>query len=114
VGALESGDIRVLALTSPQRITGGPLSQVPTLIEAGINTTFINWRGLFGAPGMGEKERAYMTAALQKMSQTGTWKDICARNGWAPAYMGPAEFEPFLAKLNEDYKGILGDIGMLK
>jgi putative tricarboxylic transport membrane protein len=114
VGAFESGDIRVLALTCPTRVQSGPLAQVPTLIEAGINTSFINWRGLFGAPGMGDNERAYMADALQKMSQTAAWKDICTRNGWAPAYMGSADFEQYLAQTNENYRVILQAIGMLK
>ena len=103
VGALEAGDIRVLALSSPKRIKSGPLSKIPTLKESGINTVFINWRGLFGAPGMGKAERDYMAKALKKMVGTKNWKTVCDNNGWTPAYMGPDEFSKFLDKTNDSY-----------
>lgn len=114
VGALESGDIKVLAISAPQRVKSGPLSKVPTLKESGIDTVFINWRGLFGAPGMGDAERDYMAEALKKMSESAEWKDICDKNGWEPVYMGPEDFTKFLDKTNEEYKVILKEIGFLK
>lgn len=114
VGAFESGDIKVLAVSSPSRIKTGVLKAVPTLKESGIDTVFINWRGLFGAPGMGKAERNFMAGALKKMSETKAWKDICVNNGWEPTYMGSDEFTKFLDKTNEEYKVILGEIGLLK
>lgn len=113
VGPKESGDIKVLALTSPQRIPSGPLADVPTLKELGVNAEYINWRGLFGAPAMPEAERKYMEAALKKMSETPDWKEICARNGWTNAFMGSADFKVFLEKSNADTQVLLKEIGML-
>ena len=114
VGALESGDIKVLAITAPERVKTGPLSAVPTLKESGIDTVFINWRGLFGAQQMGNEARDIMADALKKMSESKEWLDLCARNGWDPVYMGPDEFTAFLEKTNEEYKSILAEIGFLK
>lgn len=114
VGALEAGDIRVLAVSSPSRIKSGPLSKVPTLKEAGINTVFINWRGLFGAPGMAKADRDVFAANLKKMADSKEWKDICVKNGWEAVYMAPDKFEKFLSKTNDEYKTILGEIGFLK
>lgn len=114
VGALEAGDIRVLAVSSPKRIKSGPLSKIPTLKEAGINTVFINWRGLFGAPGMEKADRDIFAADLKKMADSKDWKEICKKNGWEPVYMGPDKFDKFLSKTNEEYKVILGEIGFLK
>ena len=114
VGAFEAGDIKVLAVSSPKRIKTGVLSKVPTLKEAGIDTVFINWRGLFGTPGMGNAERDYMAGALKKMSATKAWKDVCTKNGWEAEYMNAADFTKFLDKTNEEYKVLLGEIGFLK
>lgn len=114
VGPKESGDIRILALTSPKRITSGPLSDVPTLKELGVDAEYINWRGIFGAPAMPEAERKFMEDALKKMSETAEWKEICARNGWTQVYMGAADFKAFLDKSNEETKALLAEIGMLK
>lgn len=113
VGPMESGDIRVLAITAPERIKQGPMAKVPTLRELGIDTEFINWRGLFGPPGMPDYAVEYLSNALAQMAQTSPWKEICVRNGWAEAFLGPKEFAKFLGKTNEEYKSLLEDVGLL-
>jgi putative tricarboxylic transport membrane protein len=112
VGPLEAGDIRVLAITSPERIKEGPLAQVPTLKEQGVDAVFINWRGIFGIPNMPEEARNFMEDALKKMSETPEWAAICARNGWTRVFMGSSEFAAFLEKTNEEYKNLLETIGL--
>ena len=87
---------------------------MPTLKENGIDTVFINWRGIFGTPGMGKAERDYMANALKKMAGTKEWKDVCMKNGWEPVYMDAGQFTKFLDKTNDEYKVILGEIGFLK
>lgn len=114
VGPLEAGDIRALAITSPTRIADGPLAQVPTLKEQGIDAVFINWRGIFGIPNMPEAAKAFMEDALKKLSETKAWKDICKHNGWTEVFMGSADFAAFLDKTNEEYKVLLKEIGLYK
>lgn len=114
VGPMESGDIRVLAITAPERVKDGPLASVPTLKEQGIDTTFINWRGIFGAPDMPDYAVKYWADALSEMSQTPEWDDVCKKNGWTKVYMGPDEFKQFLEKTNEEYKTLLQDVGLYK
>lgn len=113
VGPKESGDIKVLALTSPKRISSGPLSDVPTLKELGINAEYVNWRGIFGAPNMPEAEKKYMETAFKKMTETSDWQEICRRNGWVNAFMGSDDFNAFIKASNEETKGLLAEIGML-
>lgn len=114
VGPYESKDINVLCVTAPQRIKTGALAAVPTLREAGYDAEFINWRGIFGAPGMPAAELKYMEDALAKMAKTPEWQDICERNGWTQVYMNGAEFGKFLDKTNEQYKILLMDVGLHK
>lgn len=114
VGPLEAGEIRALALTSPNRVSEGPLSQVPTLKEAGVDTVFINWRGIFGVPDMPKEALAFMEEALRKVAETDEWKAICRQNGWTEAYMGAADFNAFLEKTNAEYEVLLKDIGLYK
>lgn len=114
VGPKESGDIKVLAVTAPNRIPTGPLSDVPTLHEAGINSEYINWRGIFGAPDMPEEERRFMEDGLKQMCETAEWKEICSRNGWVESYMGSADFSKFLDNVNEENKTVLAELGMLQ
>lgn len=113
-GPKESGDVKVLALTAPKRISGGTLADVPTLKEAGINGEYVVWRGIFGAPKMPEAERKFMENALKKMTETPAWKEFCSRNGLVNVFMGSSEFSAFLEKSNNDTKSLLSEIGMLK
>ncbi len=110
---MESGDIRVLAITAPERIKQGPMAKVPTLRELGIDTEFVNWRGLFGPPGMPDYAVEYLSNALAQMAQTSQWKEICVKNGWAEAFLSPKEFAKFLETTNEEYKSLLEDVGLL-
>ncbi|GHS99734.1 tricarboxylic transport TctC [Synergistales bacterium] len=112
VAMLEAGDIRVLALTSPERIKNGPLSQIPTLKEEGVDAVFVNWRGIFGIPNMPKEAREYMEASLKKMTETPEWDEICQRNGWTKVFMGSSDFEKFLVKTNEEYKSLLETVGL--
>ena len=112
VGPMEAGDIRVLALTYPERVKDGPLAQIPTLKEQGVDAVFINWRGIFGIPNMPEEARSFMEDALKQMSETPEWEEICARNGWVKVFMGSSDFAAFLEKTNEEYKSLLEVIGL--
>ncbi len=113
VGPMESGDIKVLAVTAAERIKTGPMAKVPTLREQGIPTEFTNWRGLFGPPGMPDYAVEYLSKALEKMVATSQWKEICQKNGWAEAFCGPSDFAKFIETTNEQYKGLLEDVGLL-
>jgi len=113
-GAMQSGDIKVIAITSEEKITEGPMVGIPTLKEQGIDVSFVNWRGIFGPPDMPQYAIEYWNEALSKMVQTTEWEDICKANGWAKKYMAPAEFGQFLEKINEDYKVLLRDVGFYK
>ncbi|MDK2809966.1 MAG: putative tricarboxylic transport rane protein [Petroclostridium sp.] len=111
---IESGDIKVLATTADKRVGEGVLKEIPTCKEQGINETFVNWRGLFGAPGMPEYAVKYWSETLKKMSETSEWKELCKKNGWDIVYSDGQEFASFLDKTNEEYKALLQEIGMLK
>jgi len=113
-GLVESGDVRGLAVTSEERIESGAMQNIPTLIEEGIDTTFINWRGIFGPPNMPEERVEFWEDKLYKMTQTDQWAEIARRNGWTQKYRDSEEFSAFLDETNEDYKTILDEIGMLK
>ncbi|WP_430883516.1 Bug family tripartite tricarboxylate transporter substrate binding protein [Fusibacter sp. JL216-2] len=112
-GLIESGDLRVLAHTADKRVGEGTMAEIPTVQEQGIDATFINWRGIFGPPNMPEHAVKYWEEKLGQMVETEGWKDALAKNGWDSIYLNSSDFKAFLDKTNEEYKGILEDIGML-
>ncbi|MGE5630137.1 MAG: tripartite tricarboxylate transporter substrate binding protein [Caulobacteraceae bacterium] len=113
-GLVESGELRALATTAGKRVGTGVLAEIPTCKEQGIDATFENWRGLFGAPGMPDYAVKYWQDTLAKMVQTPEWKAACEQNGWDQAYANGNDFKKFLDETNENYKQILSEIGMLK
>lgn len=114
VQLIESGDLRALAQTADHRVGTGIMAEIPTCIEQGISATFVNWRGLFGTPDMPDYAEQYWRLTLKKMVATSEWEVACKKNGWDNVYLDAPYFENFLSGVNEDYKAILSDIGMLK
>lgn len=114
VGLVESGDLRALGITAPERVGSGVIGEMPTCIEQGIDATFYNWRGLFGTAGMPDYARDYWVDALTKMVETDAWKAECDKYGWDQQFLTGDDFMKFLDENNEEYKTLLDSVGMLK
>jgi len=71
-GASAQGQVRILAITSPQRLP--ELPEVPTLLELGVDAEFANWRGFFGPPGMTDEERNRIGCVIEAMARTPEWE----------------------------------------
>lgn len=104
VGLANQGEIRILAITSAERLK--PTPDVPTLKELGYNTTFANWRGFFGAPGLPKDKAEGYQAMLKKMYDTGEWEEIRSRRGWQNLYQPGQKFYSFL----EEQEKVIGDL----
>lgn len=110
---LQAGTIRALAITAPQR-SGGPLKDVPTVKELGINTTYEVWRGVFGAPGMSKEAQAWWAKTLNTMRESKTWKESLEKLQWVDAYAPAEEFTRFLADEEKSYRDLMTDLGLAK
>ena len=49
-GQIESGELRALAVSGEERLTGESVKDVPTLQESDIDLVFTNWRGVLHHP----------------------------------------------------------------
>ncbi|MFJ7735804.1 tripartite tricarboxylate transporter substrate binding protein [Lysinibacillus sp. NPDC097287] len=110
---VKSGDVRVLAVSSPERLEG-ELADVPTFKEAGIDEEFTIWRGIFGPKNMSEDAVAYWSEKLQAMVETDEWKAEVERNGWQSEYRNAEEFTKYLDAQNETIVELLTALGMQK
>lgn len=111
---IESGDLHALAQSADHRVGEGIVAEIPTCQEQGIDATFVNWRGLFGPPEMPDYAVEYWRETLAEMVKTPEWEQAKKTNGWDDAYLDGPEFGEFLVEVNDDYSGILSDIGMMK
>ena len=106
---VESGDVRVLAISGPERISS---IDAPTLKESGIDLEFTNWRGLVAPPDIPEADLAALAAAVDAMHKSEDWKAVLAKNGWTDAYLPAAEYTPFLTDQTKRVESVLSELGL--
>ncbi len=105
----KSGQLRVLAVTSAQRV---PEVDAPTLKEAGVNLDFTNWRGIVAAPGITEEDKSKFIGLLDKMHESPEWKAALTQNGWTDAYQSGEQFTAFLQSENDRVRQVLAELGL--
>ena len=110
---VKSGDVRVLAVSSPERLEG-TLSDVPTFKEEGIDTEFTIWRGLFGPKDMSDAAYDYWTSKLDELVETDEWKAELERNGWASEYRNAEDFTTYLEEQDKVIVELLTALDMQK
>src|SRR4029079_8922243 len=93
-GQIRAVKLRAIGVTSPQRL---PDVDVPTFKEQGIDLVLTNWRSVFGAPGITERQKKTFGEMVEKLVKTNSWKEILKQKGWVDAYMPGDEFAKFLA-----------------
>ncbi len=104
VALANAGEVKILGVTSNERV--GAFDAAPTMMEQGIDTMFVNWRGFFGAPGLPADTLAAYQDVLAKMYDTPEWEDVRARNGWVNVHNSGADFQSFL----ENQEQVIGDL----
>jgi putative tricarboxylic transport membrane protein len=111
--ALESGDIRVIAISAAERLAG-TLAGVPTWRELGVDCVIGAWRGVTGAAGIGEAHVAFWERTLERAAATATWAAELERNGWSASYLSGAALHDFLDRERIDMAGALKQLGLLR
>ncbi len=100
----KAGEVRILGVTAEDRVDAAP--DAPTMKEQGIDTTFVNWRGFFAAPGLPDDRLAAYQGVIAKMYDTPEWEEVRARNGWVNIHNNGADFLTFL----ESQEQVIGDL----
>lgn len=110
---LKAGKIRVLGVSSPERLKG-TYADIPTYKEAGIDAEFTIWRGLFGPKEMPDYAVDYWNKTLTEMTQTPEWKKVLETNGWEDGYKNSEDFVKFLEEQEKLVQEILVSLNMQK
>lgn len=107
----KAGEVRIIGVTSEKRLEALP--DAPTMLEQGNDTTFVNWRGFFAAPGLpAEKLKAYQDV-IAKMYDAPDWEEIRSRNGWVNIHNSGDDFRLFLEEQEKDMKDLMTQLGFL-
>jgi putative tricarboxylic transport membrane protein len=91
---IESGRLRAVAISAPNRVTG---LDVPTLIEQGVDVELANWRAVVAPAALRGPDREALSAVVERMARSDSWQATSTRLGWTDAYLPGAAFEHFLA-----------------
>jgi len=111
VALAEAGEVRIIGVTSDARVDAYP--DAPTMKEQGLDTTFVNWRGFFAAPGLPDDQLASYQEALEKMYATDAWEDVRARNGWVNIHNSGDDFRAFLENQEQQIGDLMRTLGFL-
>jgi putative tricarboxylic transport membrane protein len=106
---IQAGTLRVLAVTSAKRIPG---VDAPTLVEAGVDVKFTNWRGIVAPPGISDTDRERLVDLFSQLHRTQQWREALERNGWTDAFAPGDEFGSFLQQENKRVATVLQDLGL--
>jgi putative tricarboxylic transport membrane protein len=112
-GFMESGDLRVLAVLSEERLPGD-LSEIPTAREQGIDALGPNWRGFYMPADISDDAKAYWTEAMDTIYASEEWQSVMTQNGLMPFHMTAGEFEDFVLNQIVDIEQLSKDIGLIQ
>jgi putative tricarboxylic transport membrane protein len=113
VGQVESGELRVLAVSGEERYPDGPFADVPTLQESDVDLVFLNWRGVLAPPEISEERTAELIGYLEQMHESDAWQEVLTDNGWTDDFKTGDDFATFLEEQDERVSGTLEELGLI-
>ncbi|MBI3937472.1 MAG: tripartite tricarboxylate transporter substrate binding protein [Betaproteobacteria bacterium] len=108
-----AGRLRVLAVTSSQRM-GGPLANVPTWKEQGADFTYGSWRVAFGPRDIGQAQIAFWEEAFRRVIDAEDWRKEVAKNHQGTGFRSAGDTRRFLEAEEARLRPILGELGLVK
>jgi putative tricarboxylic transport membrane protein len=90
---IESGRLRAIGMSAPSR---SAVLEIPTLIEQGLDVELANWRAVVAPPGLSGSDRQGLTAVVERMAHSESWRATLTRLGWTDSYLAGPAFDEFL------------------
>ena len=110
---VESGELRVLAMSGEERYPAGPFADVPTLTESDVDLVFLNWRGVLAPPEISDERAAELLGYLEEMHDSDGWREQLESNGWTDDFKTGDDFATFLQEQDDRVSGTLEELGLL-
>jgi len=112
VGFIESGDVRVLAVLTEERVPG--FEDIPTAQEQGYDVVAVNWRGLYVPKGISDERFQEWADRLNAVGQSEEWEAAMEANGLAPFLVTGDAFQAFIDKNIADVQTLSQEIGLIQ
>jgi putative tricarboxylic transport membrane protein len=108
----KSGALRILGVTSPQRLAALP--DVPTFKEQGYDVVMGGFTIIMGPRGLTPAQILYWENLLERASSTADWKRMMAADLQDLDFRKSAATREYLRQQHELTRNLLADIGMTK
>lgn len=112
-GQIKDGDLRVLAVSGPERLPQKVFADIPTLTESDVDLVFINWRGILAPPEISDERRDRLIGYLEEMHDSQGWQDALKKNGWTDDFKTGDEFTTFLEEQDARVADTLKELGLI-
>lgn len=110
---LEAGRVRIVAVTSDQRLTG-PFASIPTWKEQGIAGTLNTWRGMWAPKGLTPAQIAFWDDVLERVSRDPQWRETLAASHWQSDYRNSRDAMRYLDAVHVELRDTLKELGLAK
>ena len=110
---LQSGQIRLIAITAPRRATG-LFADVPTWTEQGYNVVVSNWRSVIAPKGLTPSQIGFWERTLQRAVDTDEWRKDVETNHLAAEFLGSAETRKLMDSDYAKVKAFLTELELVK
>jgi putative tricarboxylic transport membrane protein len=112
-GFMESGDLRVLAVLSEERLPA-PLDNIPTAREQNIDAVAPNWRGFYVPKNVSNEAYQWWVDTLDGVYNSDNWKAVMVQNGLMPFHKSGADFDEYVQQQVDSIREISTEIGLIK
>lgn len=112
-GQVAAGRLRVLVTLAPQRLEG-PLAQVPTATESGVDVTWVTWRGFYVPGEIPDEAYAAWVDVIEQVGRSAEWEEARRVNRLQPFFLTGEEFSTFVEQQVSDFRAMSRDIGLIQ
>lgn len=108
---INAGKLRALGISSDKRLPG---VNVPTLKEQGVDVELMNWRGVFGAPGITPEQKNALVKLVADTVKSPAWQETLKKMEWVNLYQPGDEFRASIDVETKKITAIVNEIGLAK
>jgi putative tricarboxylic transport membrane protein len=111
---VEAGTVRVIAVTSPKRLTGA-LGAAPTWAELGTKAaTYETWRAILAPKGITPAQIAYWEDVMRKVAASEEFRKSAERNQGEAIFRNAADTKKSMDAEYQQAKTIMTYLGLVK
>jgi putative tricarboxylic transport membrane protein len=110
-GQIESGEMRLLAVSTAEPVDVGG-EPAPTLIDAGYDVDFANWRAIVAAPGLSDEDQQAVIDRIDALHESQGWQDALEENGWTDFYKTGDEAKSYIEAETQRVSELYEELGL--